>query len=76
MEKTIFNIITDNVSEIIRIQEILGVTPVIIINYFWRDTLSYVVFAIPFGILIMCLLRQLRVIKCDWFFCLKRGGIK
>ena len=68
MEKTIINVISDNMSRIMRMQEVFGIIPTMPIDYFWRNTLLNLVCVIVVGVLIMYLLRYLKVIKCDWFF--------
>ena len=73
VEKTIINVISDNISEIMRMQKIFGIIPATPVDYFWRDILLTLVCIIVVGVLIMYLLRDLKIIKCNWFFSLNRG---
>ena len=60
--------ITDNISKIKHINEVIGYTPVVSYDYFLKDVLVSIVIIIVASILIMYLLRYFKVIKCDWFF--------
>ena len=63
---------TDNLSKIKHINETIGYMPVAYYDYFLKDMLVCLVIITLFGIVLMFILKYFKVIKCDWFFSIKK----